>query len=225
MSAAIPTATETPLSAGTEIARVPMTFEAFLSWDHEQYHGGLAEWIHGEAHVYLSATELHQRIAEFLLTLLRLVVRAQHAGRVIGVPYAMQAVTGGSGREPDVMFLTNDHLDRLGPTRLQGPPDLVVVVSDDSPTRDRSDKLGEYQAANIPEYWVIDPRPGRRRVDFYQLNTAATYRPGPVQDGIYHSPIVPGFWLRIDWLWQDDPDSLLAAGEIVGPERLLGRAD
>ena len=27
----------------------------------------------------------------------------------------------------------------------------------------------------------------------------------PEAEGIYHSVVVPGFWLRVDWLWQTPP--------------------
>jgi hypothetical protein len=33
--------------------------------------------------------------------------------------------------------------------------------------------------------------------------------------------VLPGFWLRLDWLWMQDPDPLMALCEIVGLERML----
>jgi Uma2 family endonuclease len=75
----------------------------------------------------------------------------------------------GSGREPDVLYLARSHLRRLRKTYLNGPADLVVeVVSPESVKRDREQKFGEYQAAGIPEYWVIDPE--AQQADFYQLD-------------------------------------------------------
>jgi len=35
-------------------------------------------------------------------------------------------------------------------------------------------------------------------------------------DGRYHSKVLPGFWLCVDWLWADElPDSLFAFAEIA----------
>ena len=39
----------------------------------------------------------------------------------------------------------------------------------------RLNKLKEYQEAGITEYWIIDPRPGKLRADFYRLNEAGQY--------------------------------------------------
>jgi Uma2 family endonuclease len=81
-----------------------------------------------------------------------------------------------SGREPDILFIANVHLERLLENRLDGPADLVVeVISTESLRRDREDKYKEYREAGILEYWVIDPRPGKQRADFYYLNENGDY--------------------------------------------------
>ncbi|MGH2544319.1 MAG: hypothetical protein ACRDIB_16125, partial [Ardenticatenaceae bacterium] len=37
------------------------------------------------------------------------------------------------------------------------------------------------------------------------------------EDGIYRSAVVPGFWLRVEWLWAEEkPDPLLTFAEIAG---------
>ncbi|MER3485893.1 MAG: hypothetical protein C4345_07940, partial [Chloroflexota bacterium] len=68
------------------------------------------------------------------------------------------------------------HLDRLTPERVVGPPDLIIeVVSEDSEHRDRVDKFNEYEAAGVPEYWIVDNRPQRRRAYFYRLGAEGQY--------------------------------------------------
>lgn len=217
---AAPTAqAETPILSDRAAPPLRMTFEEFLAFDYEH---GLAEWVNGEVFCYMSATELHQRVAEFLLSLLRLFVRTNALGRVIGAPYLMRPVPGGNGREPDVMFIATANLARLGEKYLDGPADLVVeMISDDSVARDRDDKFSEYQGAGVREYWIIDPRPKRRRADFYVLSERGRFQPVPIpDDNRYRSTVLPGFWLDVAWLWQEDPDELAALTEIVGPERL-----
>jgi Uma2 family endonuclease len=97
------------------------------------------------------------------------------------------------------------------------------VVSDDSVSRDRADKFYEYQAAGITEYWIIDPRPGSERVDFYVLDDTGRYRPVPVgADGRYHSTVLGGFWFQVDWvLTAEPPEVLRALTQIVGPQKLI----
>ena len=83
------------------------------------------------------------------------------------------------------------------------------------------DKFDEYEAAGVPEYWIIDNRPERRRAQFYQLDDSGQYQSVlPDAGGIYRSKALSGFWLRAAWLWEDEPDVLRAVAEIVGPDQV-----
>jgi len=107
------------------------------------------------------------------------------------------------GREPDILFVAREHLDRLLESRLDGPADVVVeITSPDSLLRDRGEKLAEYELGGVREYWLIDPE--RERADFYRLDAEGYYERAPVDaEGVYHSEAVPGFRLRVEWLWQE----------------------
>jgi len=95
--------------------------------------------------------------------------------------------------------------------RLVGPADLVIeIVSDESVARDRVDKFYEYEAAGIREYWLIDPRLGRERIDVYRLNAQGKYQAVlPDDTGRYTTPLLPGFSFDPDWLWQLPAPDLL----------------
>src|SRR5262249_57909952 len=125
----------------------------------------------------------------------------QQLGKVFDAPFLMKLAR--SAREPDVLFVANDHLNRMRATLLDGPADLAVeIISPESIGRDRGVKFREYEQAGIREYWLIDPE--AQRAEFYQLDAKGKYQVVPPgEDGIYHSAIVPGFWLREEWLWQD----------------------
>ena len=120
------------------------------------------------------------------------------------------------GPEPDLIFVANQHFDRVKNTYFDGPTDLVIeITSPESLARDRGDKFVEYEAAGIPEYWLIDP--DRNGPEFYQLGTDGRYRPATIgPDGIYVSPALGGFRLQPAWLWADplpDPvDALRSIG-------------
>ena len=180
-----------------------MTYEEFLEWADEDT---LAEWVDGEVVMASPASLRHQLIINFLLEALGAYNRVHPLGQLIDGPFQMKLAT--SGREPDVIFVAAAHLDRLKPTYLDGPADLVVeVVSPESVGRDRGDKFYEYQSAGIPEYWLIDPQ--TLRAEFYQLDANAKYAlVSPDADGVYHSRVVPGFWLRESWLWQENPPNV-----------------
>jgi hypothetical protein len=83
--------------------------------------------------------------------------------------------------------------------------DLAVeVVSEDSPNRDRHEKLEEYAAAGVPEYWIVEGREHVRGVEFYRLGPDGKYVEMPVDaDGRLWSKVLPGFWLDTRWFDQD----------------------
>jgi Uma2 family endonuclease len=197
-----------------------MSAEEFLRWEHL----GIAEWVNGEVSI-MAVTNEHQRIVDFLNRLLGIFVQISGLGIVRSAPYAMRAVPGGNIREPDLTFVATAHLERVRREVLDGPADLVVeVVSEESVARDYDDKFAEYQDAGVQEYWIIDPRPNRRRASFFQRDAHGRLQPALVDaNNVYRSSVLPGFWLKLEWLWQADPepDALAALAEIVGAEKLI----
>jgi Uma2 family endonuclease len=200
-----------------------MSYEEYLAWAHEDIH---AEWVDGEVIVHMPPKIQHQRVVQFLLQLLSLFTQLCRSGEVLVAPTEMRAIPDGPARAPDLLFIAQEHLDRCTEARVSGPADLIVeVVSDDSVSRDRSDKFYEYQAAGVREYWIIDPRPGYERADFYVLDTRGRYQPVPIDsDGRYHSTVLAGFWFEVEWVLSATlPDVLQALAQIVGPEQLLAQ--
>ena len=205
----------------TQGQRLRMSYEEYLAWADEDVH---AEWVDGEVIVQVSPKEPHQRVVAFLMSLISLFIELFQLGRLLHAPFEMRAIPGGPAREPDLIFIAHEHLDRLSQERLSGPADLIVeVISDDSVARDRADKFYEYQAAGVREYWILDSRPGRERADFYVLDEKGRYRPvPPASDGRYHSTVLSDFWLHVDWVTSAEPPAVLRAlAQIVGPQKLV----
>ena len=201
--------------------RLKMTYEEYLAWEDEGAHG---EWVDGEVIVFVPPTDKHQAILGFLHVLFTAFAELLQLGVVRLAPFEMRTRPGGPAREPDLLFIAREHLDRLTPARLAGPADLVVeIISDSSMRRDRSDKFYEYQEAGVPEYLIIDPRPGKRRGDFYRLTAEGTYLAVlPDAEGRYHSSVLPGFWFDPEWLWQDPLPNALTVLGMIAPEALRG---
>ncbi len=193
-----------------------MSYEEFLDWADEDT---LAEWVDGKVIMTSPASNRHQQLVSFLDRLVGYYVELHQLGKLLIAPFQMRLTN--SGREPDVLFISSEHLDRLRPTYLDGPADLVVeIISPESIGRDRGDKFFEYEEAGIPEFWLLDPL--TQRAEFYQLNVAGRYQPIQPSDGIYRSAVIAGFWLREEWLWQEPlPLPLKLLAEIAGMDAVL----
>lgn len=194
-------------------APIRMTFEEYLTWDDE---GQRAEWVDGEL-VFMSPASLdHQRVLAFLNELLTIFVRAHRLGEIFFAPIVMRLTTRPSGREPDLMFVATAHSARLKPSHVEGPADLVIeIVSPDDPERDHVEKLAEYEAGGVPEYWVVDAL--RSEGSFFVLGDDGRYRQVPPDaEGFYYSATLPGLRLKVEWLWQrplpEPPDLLSQVG-------------
>jgi Uma2 family endonuclease len=84
---------------------------------------------------------------------------------------------------------------------VDGAADVAVeIISPESVGHDRGDKFVEYEAAGAREYWLIDP--DRQQAEFYVLQKDGRYLPTQLEDGVFRSEIIDGFWLRAEWLWQ-----------------------
>jgi Uma2 family endonuclease len=186
----------------------PVSWEDFLAWLDEGVH---AEWVDGEIVEMPPTIDEHQWVLGFLYRLTMDFVEERELGAVYLAPFLMRLPQKPSGREPDLLFVSADHAARATRTCIDGPADLVVeIVSPESMQRDRRVKLAEYQAAGIPEYWLIDLP--RRTATFYRLGDDGRYRPDPIDaDGIYTSRVLAGFRLRVSWLWQRPLPTLASA--------------
>ncbi len=209
-------------SPALETSNTPrrMSYAEFRAWAGEDTR---AEWVNGEVILLMPPKHPHQSMVAFLHSLLGAFIRLYRLGELIVAPFEMRLTPDGSAREPDLMFIAQNHLERVTPERVVGPPDLIIeIISDESVHRDRVDKFDEYEAGGVPEYWLIDYRAGHpRRADFYRPDREGRYQRVTLgEDGRYHSSALPGFWLNVDGLLTDHPDWLKALAEVVGPEQL-----
>jgi Uma2 family endonuclease len=202
--------------AKTQSTRRKMSYEAFLEWADEDTH---AEWVNGEVIVFMPPKYIHQATLKFLLQLLGLFIDMFDLGKIQIAPFEMSLPLSNSYREPDILFVAKENMDRLTEDRLIGPADLIIeIISDSTVRNDREDKFKDYQTAGVHEYWIIDPRPGKQRADFYHLDETGVYKLFATEDDErVNSQVLPGFWLQPDWLWQADTlDPLTAFFEMRG---------
>ena len=178
----------------------------------------IVEWVDGEVIKYMPPIYGHQDIVSFLDALLRQFVQFFNLGIIIPAPFEVKLWPDGPSREPDILFISENNRSKLTPKRFQGGPDLIIeIVSNSSVVEDRVRKLTQYEKAGVREYWIIDPRQHQQQADFFLLGENGEYASAPVNDdGIYHSTVLPNFWLKLAWLWESPlPNPQLALAEIM----------
>lgn len=202
--------------AQQENKTLKMTFEEYDIWSFQQtVHN--TEWVNGEVIYKVGVSTTHQRIILFLSQLFDLYIQLNKLGELSSAPVQIH-INETSVREPDLFFIANDKLHLLSDKRLNGAPTLIVeVVSDGSVKLDRETKWKEYQEAGVSEYWIIDPRPGKERADFYRQEEGGFVLIATEEDDRYESEALIGFWLQPSWLWKTaEIQPLVKMVEITG---------
>jgi Uma2 family endonuclease len=183
-----------------------MSYDEFYEWSGDSAH---AEWVEGVVYVLRPEGEKHQLTRGLLIGALSLYTEIiDLGGEVLMAPFEMR-LPDGSGREPDILWMSRRTLARLTQERLVGPADLVLeIVSDQTAIYDWRERFLAYQTGGVTEYWLVDPRPGLGRIDAFSLSVSGVFEPIlPDQEGRICSQVVPGFWLKASWFCGDSlPD-------------------
>jgi Uma2 family endonuclease len=177
-----------------------LSYEAFLDWLDEDEH---AERVAREVVRHGPVSFSQNRLGGFLIAAIESFAEKHGLGELAYAPFQMKTGPNLPSRAPDILFVTTAHLWRLRPNLLEGPADLVVeIVSPESRGRDRGDKFYEYEQGGVRAYGLIDPE--RMRAEFYLLGDDGRYAVATLDgDRQFHSTVLPGFGLTVDWLWQD----------------------
>jgi Uma2 family endonuclease len=162
--------------------------------------GDKADLIDGV--IYMSSPDNTDanRLNVWLVSLVFLFVDAKDLGEVF-VSRVAYRLGDSDGPEPDLGFVRKDRLHLVRRGHLAGRPDLAMeIVSPDSIERDYVKKHRQFERARIPEYWIIDEI--EKKVTLLQLGRDGRYREVRPLKGVLRSKVLPGFWLRTSWLWQ-----------------------
>jgi Uma2 family endonuclease len=180
---------------GRPVPTVRMTEREFVDWSLYRVE---AEWVDGEVILMAPANQEHESLDEWFGRLLGDFIEQRESGvllRNMFVRFSRRRRL----RVPDLMFIAEANRRRIRPTVIEGPPDLAIeIVSPDSQNRDRRDKYEDYQSAGVREYWIIDPL--SRTLDAYALR-GRKFQPIELKDERMQSSVLPGFYVRLDWLF------------------------
>ncbi len=175
---------------------------------------GFYEFKDGALIVHSPVSIEHQDIVGFLTFLLRGVVSQRSLGKVFNGPGVLR-LRENLLREPDLFFVATERLGIIEKDYVDGPADFVIeVISESGRLRDLEEKAREYEAADVPEYWVVDP--AGSEVVVHRLENGA-FQIEVVRGGRLASSRIPGFWIEVEWLWQRP-----LPGELECLHRLVG---
>ena len=181
----------------------PMTAEEFfarLEAQEEREHCR-SELIDGVLILFSAPLEIHERLFGFLFRLLGEYAERLDLGEVRGSRSAVQLAPD-QVYQPDVLFISRDRMDLFERHGVMGPPDLVIeILSRSSARYDRGSKLNAYERTGVREVWLIEPT-GPNGTEIYQRQGLRLQRVTP-EDGVVRSIALPGFRLRLEWLWPE----------------------
>jgi Uma2 family endonuclease len=173
------------------------------------------EYLDGRIVMHSPATNRHEDLFRFLLTLFSAFLDDRGGGIVRGSGFPMRLDARWSP-EPDLLIVTGARGAQLTDERLDGPADLVVeIVSESDPGLDYREKLPRYREAGITGIWIVDRF---RQEVLRETRTETGYRAETLPSGRLSCAVVPGFWIDVSWLWQEKlPSTLDCLRQIMGP--------
>jgi Uma2 family endonuclease len=188
----------------------PITFEEFCAIIREDQKADLIDGV-----IYMASPESTEAndLFGWLFSLMHTYAAEKNLGRVFAERVAFR-LGERQGPEPDIAFVRVEHADRIHRGHVVGPPDLAIeIVSPESAERDYVRKRQQYQQAKVPEYWIIDEEMGT--VLLLRLDKRGRFREVHPRKGRLSSQVFDGFWLEVNWLWQQPRPRMLQVLQLL----------
>lgn len=149
--------------------------------------GTLAQLIENQLVMSSSPSDSHQRILLLISVKIFNHLEKHPIGEVRIAPYDVH-LDGGNVFQPDIVFITNDHLDKIEESGLHGAPDLVIELLAPSTSKyDWNQKKAVYERVGVKEYWIVDPL--TKEVQGFFLRDGV-YDPLPKNIGQFYSRLI-----------------------------------
>ena len=141
---------------------IPELYPPQGEWTEEDYLSlpetmRFVELVNGVISLNPSHTPRHQIVLGNLVFGLYNFLEAHPVGEYIHGPYATR-LRKNYIRMADIIFAFSEHMKRFTNRWFRGAPDWIIeVIMDETRHTDEVIKLAEYERANVPEYWIVDP--------------------------------------------------------------------
>ena len=144
------------------------TYEEFMALPEDN--STRYELIDGDLCMTPAPNTRHQEISGNLFEIIRHLLRTNPLGKAFYAPYDVvfsqeppQVV------DPDLVFVSTEHVSLITEKNLQGSPDLLVeILSPTTSLRDRREKHSLYERFGVREYWIVNP--DRNTVQVFRLS-------------------------------------------------------
>ena len=177
-------------------AEEPLTVDDFCELVDEDTE---AELVEGVVMMKSPVSYAHEALLMFLIKTLGPYVEECKLGEVLSQKFLVR-VTNYTGREPDLVFVSREHLDTIESNYLSGAPDLVIeIVSPNDRPSEILQKRVEYEQLGVRELWIIDQP--KKRLTVLDLLDDGRFEQRDVPGGVVSCRTVPGFTIEADWLW------------------------
>jgi Uma2 family endonuclease len=134
--------------------RVKLTYQEFRHFPDD---GNTHELIDGEHHMAPAPGTGHQYASRHIQFQLFEQLELTGMAQVYDAPTDVE-LSEVDIVEPDLMVVAASRRRIIKPSRIVGPPDLIVeILSPSTSARDRELKLRLYEQSGVPVYWIVDP--------------------------------------------------------------------
>lgn len=198
-----------PPPVAMDIVRPPqklrMTEEEYDQWHDEEWTG---EWVDGEVELMSPVGNRQSQLQVWFTIVLGCLIAQRKLGELRGPDFPIRMANPRRRRIPDILFVSTSRTSLLKPTYCDGPPEFVLeIVAPESTSRDYRVKYQEYETFGIREYWIVDPQ--AEIVEAALLDDNGVYQAIPMVEGRVSSMVLPGWFLKPEWLWTDPPQNPL----------------
>lgn len=153
------------------------------------------ELIGGEMIVVPSPRPKHQRVSGRIFNHFENYLKNNRLGEVFSAP--IDVILGEHVVQPEILFISKEHLDIIGELNIQGAPDLVVeILSISTAAHDKKKKSQLYFKHGVKEYWLVDL--DAKLVDVFKTGEKGWRWVGTFdQEDILSSALLPGLEIKL----------------------------
>jgi Uma2 family endonuclease len=186
---------------GEPVWEIAYLFPSQGNWSEEEYlaldTNYLVEYTAGCVEVLSMPTPAHQFIVAYLYHALYAFITERQLGVALFAPLRVR-LQPKRYREPDIVFVSAKHKNRLKKRYWDGADLVMEVVSESQKDRDRDliAKRKDYSEAGVAEYWIVDP--AQQQITVLKLQAEqyvvhGEFRPGQQAN----SALLPGFAVEV----------------------------